>query len=55
MGYSAAWARSSIRFSLGIYNTEAEVEYVLERLPRAIETLRKHAPVEAASQPQESA
>jgi len=55
MGCSAAWARSSIRFSLGIYNTEAEVEYVLERLPRAIETLRKHAPVEAASQPQESA
>ena len=29
MGCSAARARSSIRFSLGIYNTEAEVDYVL--------------------------
>jgi cysteine desulfurase len=49
MGCSAARARSSIRFSLGIYNTEAEVDYVLEKLPGAIETLRKHAPVETAA------
>ena len=45
MGCSAARARASIRFSLGIYNTEAEVDYVLERLPGMIEKLRANAPV----------
>jgi cysteine desulfurase len=48
MGYNASRARSSIRFSLGVYNTESEVDYVLEKLPGAIETLRKHAPVESS-------
>jgi len=47
MGCSANRARSSIRFSLGIYNTGAEVDYVLEKLAGVIETLRKHAPVES--------
>jgi cysteine desulfurase len=46
MGCSAAHARGSIRFSLGIYNTGEEVDYVLKKLPEVIETLRKHAPVE---------
>jgi cysteine desulfurase len=45
MGCSAARARSSVRFSLGIYNTEAEVDYVLERLPPIIQKLRANAPV----------
>jgi cysteine desulfurase len=36
MGCSVARARSSIRFSLGIYNTEAEVDYVLKHLPGII-------------------
>ena len=45
MGCSAARARSSIRFSLGIYNTEAEVDYVLEHLPGIIAKLRASAPV----------
>jgi len=40
MGCSAARARSSVRFSLGYNNTESEVEYVLERLPRIITKLR---------------
>ena len=40
MGCSAARARSSIRFSLGVYNTEAEVDYVLEHLTRIIARLR---------------
>ena len=40
MGCSAARARSSVRFSLGIYNTEAEVDYVLEHLTRIIARLR---------------
>ena len=49
MGCSAARARSSIRFSLGIYNSEAEVGYVLEILPGVIDTLHKHAPVETGT------
>jgi cysteine desulfurase len=44
MGFSAARARSSIRFSLGIYNTEAEVDYVLQHLPGIIAKLRANAP-----------
>ena len=44
MGCSAARARSSIRFSLGIYNTDAEVEHVLEHLPRIIAKLRANSP-----------
>ena len=46
MGCNAARARSSIRFSLGIYNTEAEVQYVLKCLPGIIATLRANAPIE---------
>jgi cysteine desulfurase len=44
MGCSAARARSSIRFSLGIYNTREEVDYVLEHLPGIIAKLRANAP-----------
>jgi cysteine desulfurase len=44
MGCSAARARSSIRFSLGIYNTEAEVDYVLKHLPGIISRLRASSP-----------
>jgi cysteine desulfurase len=44
MGCSAARARSSIRFSLSIYNTEAEVDYVLQHLPAIIARLRASAP-----------
>jgi cysteine desulfurase len=44
MGSNAARARSSIRFSLGVYNTAAEVDYVLEKLPPIIERLRANAP-----------
>jgi cysteine desulfurase len=40
MGFNAARARSSIRFSLGIYNTAEEVDYVLKKLPPIIERLR---------------
>ena len=46
MGCSAARARSSVRFSLGLYNTEAEVDYALEQLPPIIEKLRANAPVQ---------
>jgi cysteine desulfurase len=44
MGCSAARARSSIRLSLGIYNTEAEVDYVLNHLPAIIAKLRASSP-----------
>jgi cysteine desulfurase len=46
MGCSAARARSSIRFSLGVQNTEAEVDYVLEQLPPIIAKLRAVETVE---------
>ena len=44
MGCSVARARSSIRFSLGIYSTEAEVDYVLQHLPGIIARLRANSP-----------
>jgi cysteine desulfurase len=40
MGCSAARARSSIRFSLGLHNTPAEVEWVLSCLPGMVAKLR---------------
>jgi cysteine desulfurase len=44
MGCSAARARSSIRFSLGIYNTDSDVDYVLQHLPGIIARLRASSP-----------
>ena len=38
-------AHGAIRFSLGRYNTEEDVDYVLSVLPRVIERLRKVLPV----------
>jgi cysteine desulfurase len=46
MGCSVARARGSIRFSLGIYNTEADVDYVLKHLPGIIDKLRANAPAD---------
>jgi len=40
MGLNPSLARGSIRFSLGIYNTEDEVDYILEHLPKIISKLR---------------
>jgi cysteine desulfurase len=40
MGCSLERARGSIRFSLGIYNTESEVDYLLKHLPVVIGRLR---------------
>jgi cysteine desulfurase len=42
MGHSVARARGSGRFSLGIYNTEAEVDFLLKHLPPIISKLRSH-------------
>ena len=40
MGMTAARARGSLRFSLGRYTTEEEVDYALEHLPQVIDKLR---------------
>ena len=39
-------AQGSIRFSLGRYNTESEIDYTLERLPTIINQLAKMSPYE---------
>jgi len=44
MGFTIGRARGSVRFSLGRYNSEAEVDYVLKHLPGIITKLRSHAP-----------
>jgi cysteine desulfurase len=43
MGCSQARARGSVRFSVGIYNTEAEVQFLLKQLPAIIAKLRSQA------------
>ena len=40
MGFNAHRAQNSIRFSLGAMNTEAEIDRVIEVLPRIVEKLR---------------
>lgn len=44
LGRSDELARAAIRFSFGKDNTAAEVDYVLEVLPRAVENLRRLSP-----------
>jgi cysteine desulfurase len=41
MGVPFTAAHGSIRFSLSIYNTEEEIDYILEQLPPIIEKLRQ--------------
>lgn len=45
MGLSPMRARGSVRFSLGIYNTGEEVDYVLKHLPGIIKRLRDISPL----------
>lgn len=44
MGVPFTAAHGSIRFSLSVYNTDEEVDYVLEKIPAIIATLRKMSP-----------
>ncbi|BHH83245.1 cysteine desulfurase NifS [Desulforhopalus sp. 52FAK] len=44
MGVPFTAAHGSIRFSLSVYNTEDEVDFVLEKMPAIIESLRKMSP-----------
>jgi len=45
LGVNPTLAQSSLRFSLGIDNTRAEIDYVLDQLPPIIERLRKLSPL----------
>lgn len=44
MGVPFTMAHGSIRFSLSIYNTEAEIDVVIDKLPPIIEKLRNMSP-----------
>lgn len=44
MGVPFTAAHGSIRFSLSVYNTEDEIDYVVEKMPAIIESLRKMSP-----------
>jgi len=44
MGVPFTMAHGSIRFSLSIYNTEEEVDFVIEKMPAIIERLRDMSP-----------
>lgn len=44
MGVPFTMAHGSIRFSLSVYNTEEEVDFVIEKMPAIIERLREMSP-----------
>jgi cysteine desulfurase len=44
MGVPFTMAHGSIRFSLSIYNTEQEIDFVIEKFPHIIEELRTLSP-----------
>lgn len=50
MGQSYETAQSAVRFSLGIGTTDAQIDRVLDVLPRLVERLRTGSPREGASQ-----
>lgn len=45
IGLDAVEARGSLRMSLGKYNTDEDVDYILDVLPRVVEGLRKMSPL----------
>ena len=44
MGVPFTAAHGSIRFSLSIYNTEEEIDFIIEKLPQIIKRLREMSP-----------
>jgi cysteine desulfurase len=44
MGVPFTMAHGSVRFSLSVYNTEAEIDFVIENMPAIIERLRGMSP-----------
>lgn len=51
MGVPFTMAHGSIRFSLSIYNTEEEIDFVINTLPPVIEKLREMSPFWNKAQP----
>jgi len=51
MGVNPMRARGSVRFSLGIYNNDAEVDYLLEHLPGIVAKLRALSPASDSPTP----
>lgn len=49
MGIPVEFAHGSLRFSLGRGTTEAQIDYVLEKLPPIVQTLRAMSPFSAGS------
>lgn len=47
MGVPFTFAHGSIRFSLSRFNTEDEIDFILENMPKLIENLRKLSPFSA--------
>jgi cysteine desulfurase len=50
MGVPFTMAHGSIRFSLSIYNTEAEIDFVIEKFPPIIDRLRDLSPYWAGAE-----
>ncbi len=48
MGLTPMRARGCVRFSLGVYNTDEEVDYLLQQLPPIIQRLRDISPLNPA-------
>lgn len=45
MGLTPMRARGSVRFSLGIYNTDEDVDYLIAHLPKIVQQLRDISPL----------
>lgn len=48
MGLNPSWARGCVRFSLGIYNSDEDVDQLLNHLPGVIQKLRSTSPATLA-------
>jgi len=55
MGVPFTAAHGSVRFSLSVYNTEEEIDYILEHVPRVIQKLRNISPFWKDGKPIDSA